>query len=143
FTDDQFHPVLDEVRDIDPNKVERVLLCSGKVYYDLLDTARTHANGDRVAVVRIEELYPLDRELLEATVSRYPSHRDVVWVQEEPKNQGAGHYILPELIERFGRDPLPRFVGRAPSASPATGSPESHHLEQQMLLDEAFDLGEG
>ncbi len=138
FTDHGFETVIGDDRDlVDNDKVRRVLLCSGKVYYDLASHAGEEGIDD-VAIVRVEQLHPLDREALERAVEPYPDDAEIAWVQEEPKNMGAWHYIFPKLVEIFGADPLPHYIGRRPSASPATGAYATHQLEQQRVLDAAF-----
>ena len=139
FVEHGFQPIVSDGREgVDAKKVRRVLLCSGKVYYDLKSYAAEHGVDD-VAILRVEQLYPLDQELLKSKVSKYPKDAEIVWVQEEPKNMGSWHYIFPLLIEAFGASPLPRYVGRMASASPATGAYESHELEQNRLVKEAFE----
>ncbi len=138
FVDKGFQTVIPDTRDgVDADKVRRVLLCSGKVYYDLVAYAAEEEIDD-VAIVRVEQLHPLDGGELTKAVAPYDG-TEVVWVQEEPQNMGSWHYIFPLLIEHFGVDPLPRYVGRPASASPATGAYESHELEQNSLIKEAFD----
>jgi 2-oxoglutarate dehydrogenase E1 component len=140
LADGGFEPVIGETRDtVDPDGVERVLLCAGKVYYDLLDYAREHDRDD-VAILRLEQLYPLERERLVSAVEPY-GDAELTWVQEEPRNMGAWTYLLEPFIEMFGAEDRPEFVGRVPSASPATGSKASHKLEQKRLVERAFDLG--
>jgi 2-oxoglutarate dehydrogenase E1 component len=132
-----FQPILPEARPLDPSKVTRVLLCSGKVYYDLI----AHANetgAEDTAILRVEQLYPLDTRTLTTLLAPYTNLADVRWVQEEPKNMGSWSYIFPLLLEHFGKDLMPRYVGRAPSASPATGDHSAHEIEQRMLIREAF-----
>ncbi|TXD34982.1 2-oxoglutarate dehydrogenase E1 component [Lujinxingia vulgaris] len=138
FTTVGFQPILKETREsVNTEKVRRVLLCSGKVYYDLCDYAAEQGIDD-VAIVRVEQLYPLEGKLLQDAVAPFKNSREIVWVQEEPKNMGSWHYIFPRLIELFGADPLPAYVGRVASASPATGAYESHELEQRALVTKAF-----
>ncbi len=129
----------DDLSGGDPAKasgVKRILLTSGKVFYDL-HKARDEKKRPDVAIVRLEQYYPLGtalREVLEV----YPAGTELVWVQEEPRNMGAWYFVkahLPDYLE--GRFPL-RVVSRVESASPATGSKASHELEQKMLVDEAF-----
>ncbi|HVJ92351.1 MAG TPA: 2-oxoglutarate dehydrogenase E1 component [Labilithrix sp.] len=123
-------------RDTDPTKVKRVLLCSGKVYYDLLD-ARRKLGRDDVAIIRLEQLYPINDEL-SAVLSAYPDGTRLVWVQEEPRNMGAWYYMNANLTSIIG-DRLPlSVVSRPAAASPATGSKASHDLEQQRLIAEAL-----
>jgi 2-oxoglutarate dehydrogenase E1 component len=113
-------------------KVKRVLLCSGKVYYDLL-AAREQKEREDVALVRLEQLYPLDPDELTGALSMYPDAAKLVWVQEEPFNMGAWYYLR-------ARYSLRRIscVSRPESASPATGSAGAHRVEQQLLIDQAF-----
>ena len=124
--------------DLDPAGVQRVVLCSGKVYYDLL--AEREARGEtRVALVRVELLYPFPRLDLAHLFASYPG-ADVVWCQEEPRNMGA----WPTYLHWFSEDPpsgqLPRYVGRPAAAAPAVGSHTEHVLQQQRLVAEALDL---
>jgi 2-oxoglutarate dehydrogenase E1 component len=122
---------------IDPAKARRIVLCSGKVYYDLL-AGRKAANVDDIALVRIEQLYPLQASHLQAVLAPYKDGTDLVWVQEEPFNSGAWFSMnarLPAMLE--GRFRL-RSVSRGESASPATGSNAAHKLEQERLISEAL-----
>ncbi len=122
---------------LDPARVDRVLLCSGKVYYDL-EAARAQRKLTNVAIVRVEQLYPLSQVDLEKALAPYARGTQLVWVQEEPWNMGAWYFInarLPSLLG--GRFPL-ECVARVESASPATGSPASHKVEQAALLDQAL-----
>jgi 2-oxoglutarate dehydrogenase E1 component len=121
---------------VDPAKVKRILLCSGKVYYDLAAERRRQSRDD-VAVVRLEQYYPLNHALLDE-LARYPEGTPVVWVQEEPSNMGAWYFLNARKNDVFGnRHPL-LLVSRPESASPATGSKAAHELEQKILLDQAF-----
>ena len=136
LTDGRFCRVIADQSGVDPAEVKTVLLCSGKVYYDLA-IARERAQRHDVAIVRLEQLYPLNEEIL-AALARYKDGTRLVWVQEEPRNYGAWYFIHSNLpTVRGARLPL-SCVSRAPSASPATGSKASHLLEQKMLIDEAF-----
>jgi 2-oxoglutarate dehydrogenase E1 component len=122
---------------VDPKKVDRVLLCSGKLFYEL-EQARAQRKAANVAIVRIEQLYPLSRKDLDAALAPYKAGTQVVWVQEEPWNMGAWYYMnarLPTLLA--GKHPL-TCVAREESASPATGSPASHKMEQARLIDQAL-----
>ncbi|MFO0609938.1 MAG: 2-oxoglutarate dehydrogenase E1 component [Polyangiales bacterium] len=122
---------------VDPAKARKVILCSGKVYWDLAN-ARAARNVTDVAVVRLEQLYPLSKPVLDAALAPYRAGTPVTWVQEDPWNMGAWYFLaarLPELLG--GRHPL-SCVARDESASPATGSEKSHGLEQAELLDKAF-----
>jgi 2-oxoglutarate dehydrogenase E1 component len=132
----RFQRAIPDSSDVDPREVKRILICSGKVYYDLA-AAREARKARHVAIVRLEQMFPLNDELSDALLP-YAEGTNLVWVQEEPRNYGAWYYIranLPEYL--LGRFPL-TCVARAASASPATGSHASHLLEQKMLIDEAF-----
>ncbi|MEW4529068.1 MAG: 2-oxoglutarate dehydrogenase E1 component [Maioricimonas sp. JB045] len=135
----RFEPVLDEIEIDDRQQVRRILACSGKVYFDLLEQRRSLGRQD-VAIIRLEELYPLSLDALKSVLDRYNPGTPFVWVQEEPENMGAWRY----LWARFGDTVLDSFplsvISRPESASPATGSAGSHRQEQQAILDAAFDL---
>ncbi len=115
------------------DKVERILFCSGKLYYELLDYKEKNG-ADDVAIVRIEQLYPLPLHRLETVVNKYKNHKKLVWVQEEPENMGAWGYLL----RRFRNLNL-EVVARHSSGSPATGSSKRHAVEQRNLIERAFD----
>jgi 2-oxoglutarate dehydrogenase E1 component len=121
---------------VDPAKVKRILLCAGKVYYDLAAERRKQKRDD-VAIVRLEEYYPVSAALPNA-LARYAAGTPLVWVQEEPRNMGAWYFLNARREEIFaGRHPL-SLVSRSESASPATGSKAAHEIEQKMLVDQAF-----
>jgi len=120
----------------EPKAPERLILCSGKVYYDLLDYRSKRADAN-TAIVRIEQLYPLHRKRLAEIAKKYAAAK-IVWAQEESANNGAWTYIAPQLEEIFGRRPA--YAGRDASASPAVGSLALHKLELAALLKEAFTL---
>jgi 2-oxoglutarate dehydrogenase E1 component len=132
-----FHEVLRDDEAIDKSKVRKVLVCSGKVYYDL-QAARTEESCDDVAIVRVEQLYPFPEGELETVLSEYAAETPVVWVQEEPANMGSWPFVRCRYGDRlFDRHPL-TGVSRPASASPATGSHTSHKIEQMELLSWAF-----
>ncbi len=118
-----------------PAGVERVLLCSGKVYYDLVEE-RAKRGGAGTAIVRLEQLYPWPSAELRAVLAAWPTVKDVAWVQDEPTNMGARHHAVPRLEQELGR-PI-RAVSRVESASTATGSAKAHVIEQRALVAEAF-----
>jgi len=123
--------------DQDHRNADRVLLCSGKVYYDLLEYREDSERGD-VAIVRLEQLYPLQDETLFDGLAAHEQAKNMVWVQEEPENMGAWRY----LFTRFGAELANRpfsCIARPASASPATGSKASHKREQKDLMRKAFD----
>jgi len=119
-----------------PERVGRILMCSGKVAYDLI-AARNEQGRDDVAIVRLEQLYPLRQADVDAVLARYPKGAPVVWVQEEPENMGAWRYLRVVWGESVAGRPLSR-VSRPAAASPATGSNNSHRLEQADLIAEAL-----
>jgi 2-oxoglutarate dehydrogenase E1 component len=136
LTQGGFAPVIPEVDPLNPEQVERVVFCSGKVYFDLLK-ARRAASQSNVALVRIEQLYPFPGNEYQAILARYPNLVDVVWCQEEPQNQGAWHQIRHRLQDLAPRFPL-YYAGRAPAAAPATGLAKLHEQQQQRLVNTAL-----
>ncbi|MDT4892408.1 MAG: multifunctional 2-oxoglutarate metabolism enzyme [Pseudonocardiales bacterium] len=134
FTEGGFQPVIGD-ESADPASVRRVLLCSGKVYYDLA-AARDESQRSDVAIVRVEQLYPLPTEQLRVELDRYPD-AELVWVQEEPANQGAWPFIALNLPEHLGGHALLR-VSRRPSASPAVGSLSVHEAQQREIVASAL-----
>ena len=121
----------------DPKKVRRVVLCSGKVYYDLLEDAQKRGQDD-VALVRVEQLYPFPRELLAAELKRFGKARDVVWCQEEPQNQGAWYQIKHHLQACLAEGQALHYAGRSRSPSPAVGHFADHVEEQTKLVADAL-----
>ncbi len=138
LTSGSFQPVLDDTASLDPARVDRVLLCSGKVYWDLVAgrTERMGEGGDRTAILRLEQLAPLPIDEVLATVDRYPG-AELVWVQEEPANQGPWPHVALNLLERLDGRAM-RRVSRPASASPAVGSHKAHEQEQRGLVESAF-----
>lgn len=137
LTDGHFQTVIQDTTVEDKSKVQRILMCSGKVYYDLF-SHREENNLNNVAIIRLEELYPLPYQKLNDTLSEYPEGTPVVWVQEEPENMGASRFLRIHFgTELFDQYPF-QTVERPASASPATGSAHSHAIEQKSLLEEAF-----
>jgi 2-oxoglutarate dehydrogenase E1 component len=137
LTQGSFARVIDEVDDLAPQQVRRVVFCSGRVYFDLLK-ARRKDRLREVALVRIEQLYPFPSEEYEAVLNRYPNAREIVWCQEEPQNQGAWYQIRHRLQELLGGRRQVLYAGRAPAAAPATGIMKIHEAEQHALIDAAL-----
>ncbi|MBC7433850.1 MAG: 2-oxoglutarate dehydrogenase E1 component [Rubritepida sp.] len=138
-----FRFVIPEIDAIAPEeKVRRVVLCTGKVYYDLLQERRDRKIDD-VALIRVEQLYPFPKKTLTATLAPY-KHAEVVWCQEEPENMGAWHFldrrIEKVLLELDGACKRPVLVGRANAASPATGLARTHAAQQEALVKQALGL---
>lgn len=119
-----------------PQRVTRVLLCTGKIYFDL-EPARGKSGRDDVAILRVEQLYPLPDEVIAEALAPFPADAEVVWVQEEPANMGAWPYLRARFCERMAGRPF-RGLYRDASASPATGSAASHKHEQEEILEHAF-----
>jgi 2-oxoglutarate dehydrogenase E1 component len=136
FTDGSFQRVIDDPRaSAEGEKVTRLLVCAGKVYYDL-DEERQRQSRQDVAIVRVEQLHPFPAAALAEVRANYPNVTELVWVQDEPENMGAWFFVRPLLRAMFGQEF--RYVGRAASASPATGSNAAHKIERQRILDAAF-----
>ena len=135
----EFNPILGEIDPLDPKKVSRIVFCSGKVYYDLLETRREHAI-ENIALVRIEQLYPFPMAAYEAELARYPKAHELVWCQEEPRNQGAWYQILHHLREPLGNKQDIEYAGRAASASPAVGYYSLHVEQQRALVEQALNI---
>jgi len=132
-----FRNVIDEIDPLEAAQVRRVVFCSGKVYYDLLEQRRADNVGD-VALVRLEQLYPFPADGYEAAVNRYPNAREVVWCQEEPQNQGAWYQIQHRLQELLPDRAVLLYAGRAGSAAPASGIHEVHVEQQKALVAAAL-----
>ena len=132
-----FQNVIDEIDDLSPGKVRRVVFCAGKVYFDLLEARRASEVRD-VAIVRIEQLYPFPSEQYASVLRRYPNATEVVWCQEEPQNQGAWYQVRHRLQEPLSHGQELLYSGRAPAAAPATGIPQLHNQQQQGLVAAAL-----
>jgi len=135
FTTGSFQEILDDPAA--PAKTSRIILCSGKVYYDLVEYREKNAVTD-AAVVRVEQLYPLHRNRLGELFDKYGHGARLVWCQEEPQNMGAWSWIAPQLEEIFGHKPI--YAGRDAAASPAVGALALHKMERAGLLQDAFNL---
>jgi len=146
LTEGTFRPVLDDVGvagapeagvTIDRARVTRVLLCSGKVYYALLE-GRRERDVSTTAIVRIEQLYPFPQRELDAVLATYPQARQVYWVQEEPWNMGGWQFMAQRLQRILPASRTLRYIGRHEAASPATGSYKRHQEEEAELVNRAF-----
>jgi 2-oxoglutarate dehydrogenase E1 component len=138
LADSRFFPVLPEPR-IDEAKVTRLVLCSGKIYYDLKGHA-TREGNDRVAITRVELLYPFPQRQILDEVARYPNLREVAWVQEEPRNMGGRTHMSPRLLQILPPELEFGYVGRPERASPGEGYPAAHTMEQNRIIRTALDL---
>jgi 2-oxoglutarate dehydrogenase E1 component len=131
-----FRRVIGETEALDAKAVKRVVLCTGKVYYDLFEERQKRGLKD-VALVRVEQMYPFPAEELKAECAKYPG-AGIVWCQEEPHNMGAWTFMDRRIEEALGQRPV--YVGRADAAAPATGSLRRHNAEQAKLVDEALTV---
>jgi 2-oxoglutarate dehydrogenase E1 component len=134
-----FQTVIDDPHKVDRDRVRRVLLCTGKVYYTLAAAREKAANGD-VAIVRVEQLYPFPHKELAAVLSKYRRAQEVGWVQEEPRNRGAWGFMEPRLRPMLTDTQVLNYHGRDEAASPATGSMKMHQIEEQELIAHALDV---
>jgi 2-oxoglutarate dehydrogenase E1 component len=141
FTDRGFQTIIDEVADIPPEQVERILFCTGKVYFDLVEAREKHGI-DNLAIIRLEQLYPYPREAVSTILERYPHVKHRLWVQEEPRNQGAWWYMRAHMDVNLSHKDVGRleYAGRPSSASPAAGSYQLHRQQLEAFLADALQL---
>ena len=132
-----FRPLIDDVEIDDQNAVKKIVLCSGKVYYDLAD-ARRKTESRSVAIVRLEQFYPFPLTSIRETLAKYSNAKQLVWAQEEPQNMGGWTFVQERLENLMTDCERPKYVGRSASASPATGSYSIHQKEQAELVAEAL-----
>jgi 2-oxoglutarate dehydrogenase complex dehydrogenase (E1) component-like enzyme len=137
LTSGGFQPVIDDSEVTDRNSIERIVLCSGKLYYDL-NLGRKKAEDRRVSIIRLEQFYPFPEKRLREIFSSFPNAKQLVWAQEEPRNMGGWTFVEPRLMNMLSACERPYFVGRAASASPATGSYTIHELEQRRIVQQAL-----
>ncbi len=137
-----FKPVIDDAHVTDRSKVRRLALCSGKVFYDL-EHAREGNIKPEVAIARVEQFYPFPGKAIAELVASYPNVSEITWTQEEPENMGGWSFMAPRLTEIAGSARTVRYIGRVPSASPATGSYAIHHLEQDQLVHQTLEIAAG
>ena len=136
MTDGSFQKILSD-EEVSLEDADRLLFCTGKIYYDLIE-AREEKKLKNVAIMRIEQLYPLNVDELLASISQLPKGKQIYWVQEEPTNMGAWPYIKLIFSDELSRHYDLKRVSRVESASPSTGSMAAHKLEQAELIDEAL-----
>lgn len=138
FTNGQFQTVIGETEAFDPKKVTRVVLCSGKIYYELM-AHRREQKITNTAIVRLEQLYPFPEEALQAELAKWPKAKEIVWTQEEPRNQGAWYWLASRhhLVRATSQSLF--LVSRPASASPAVGYYAKHNAQQKAVIEGAFD----
>jgi 2-oxoglutarate dehydrogenase E1 component len=133
-----FHTVLGEADDkIDAAKVKRVIACSGKIYYDLVN-ARKERGATDVAIIRVEQLYPFPHKSFVAELKKFPNFNELVWTQDEPQNQGSWFQIQHNIFEALEDGQKLAYAGRPASASPAVGYYDKHYAQLKSLIDTAF-----
>ena len=137
FSEGKFNELIDD-EEITKNKVRRVLLCTGKIYYDLLEK-REKDEIDDIAIVRVEQIYPLHEKLLKKIITSYKNAKEVAWVQEEPENMGAWQFIFKRLYKMLPKSKNLNYYGREERASTATGSYKVHVSQQEKIVNDAFE----
>jgi 2-oxoglutarate dehydrogenase E1 component len=137
FTKGGFQTVIPEHKDLKADKVKRIVVCSGKVYYDLAKK-REEKGDDSVAILRVEQLYPFPHKAFAAELKKYPQATEIVWCQDEPQNQGAWFFIQHNIHENMAEGQKLGYAGRPASASPAVGYAHLHIEQQKGLVDAAF-----
>jgi 2-oxoglutarate dehydrogenase E1 component len=138
LTTGQFQLVMPEVDDIKEKKVTRVVVCSGKVYYDLL-VQRREQNLNHIAIIRMEQLYPFPKKELSEELAKYKNAKEVVWCQEESENQGSWYVLRDRISSTLAKGQTLHYAGREASASPAAGYMKLHLKEQKALVDQALN----
>ena len=143
FTNDEFKNVIDEVDDLNAAEVRKIIFCSGKIYYELIK-ARAEHKIQNTAVIRIEQLYPFPHDEIKRVINKYAGVKDLIWCQEEPRNQGAWFFIQSRRNMKacISENHKLRYAGRTYSASPAAGSLHIHREQQQALIEDALGLRE-
>jgi 2-oxoglutarate dehydrogenase E1 component len=137
LTQGKFQPVIDDPQ-ADPAHITRLVFCSGKFYYDLINSEQ-RAKNPHVAIVRVEQLYPFPADDITAILQRYSRVQQIVWAQEEPKNMGAWEFMGYRLKKLVGLRVPVNYVGRRRSGTPAEGSKTAHQVNQAMIAGYAFE----
>ncbi|CAJ93421.1 2-oxoglutarate dehydrogenase E1 component [Cupriavidus necator] len=132
-----FETVIPDHEELNASKVKRVIMCSGKVYYDLVNTRKEREAND-TAVIRLEQLYPFPHKAVAAELKKYPNATEIVWCQDEPQNQGAWFFVQHYIMENMTDGQKLGYAGRPASASPAVGYYAKHNEQQKALLEAAF-----
>ncbi|MEN8179039.1 MAG: 2-oxoglutarate dehydrogenase E1 component [Pseudomonadota bacterium] len=137
FIEGKFQTVIDEIDSQDPDLIQRLIICSGKVYYELLEARRSRGMTD-TAIIRLEQLYPFPKDDFDQIINRYPNVEEYIWCQEEPQNQGAWDQIKHRFHELLVGGRQLNYVGRSTAAAPAVGYRPVHLQQQETLIDEAL-----
>lgn len=138
FTEENFNEVIDDYTVKNKNSIEKIVLTSGKVYYDLIKQKEMNNISD-TAIVRVEQFYPYPQNQITTILNSYKNAKKVNWVQEEPKNMGGWNFMFPRLFENISKNKIIKYVGRSESPSPAPGSAKIHVKQQEELLKNAFE----
>lgn len=139
LTKGRFQRIMPSPSTTNPLDIQRLLLCTGKVYYDL-EEERENRNSQDVSIVRMEQLYPFPEKELESLIAQYKNLREVFWIQEEPQNMGAWRFMREHLTPILSEICMLTYIGRDEASSPATGSYKAHKIEQEEIVNQAFDL---
>ncbi len=141
LTHGKFNWVLPEIDELQAKDVKRVIICSGKIYYELLEARRVNRIHD-IAILRVEQIYPFPGEQLDALLAQYKNTNKLYWCQEEPKNQGAWDFSKLRIPAFINKRWKLHYAGREPSSAPAVGSAKLHAIEQQKIINNALDIAE-
>jgi 2-oxoglutarate dehydrogenase E1 component len=134
-----FQPVIGEIDPLKPADVKRVVLCTGKIYYDILEARRERKIND-IAIIRVEQLYPFPSDLLTRELRAFTGAREILWAQEEPQNQGAWYSIQDAVRSCMAAGQTLNYVGRAPTAAPAGGDYHKHLERQKNVVEGALTV---
>jgi 2-oxoglutarate dehydrogenase E1 component len=139
FEKSRFHEVLDDT-EADPAKVDRLVLCTGKIFYELAEAREAAGGAKNVALVRVEQLYPFPQVMIKKIFARYSKAKEIIWTQEEPQNMGAWTFIRPNLLDLLSAPATLRYIGRKSSGTTAEGSSKAHAAEQGRIIQETLGI---
>jgi 2-oxoglutarate dehydrogenase E1 component len=139
FVSGKFHEILDDNLIADISAIERIILTSGKVYYELVKFRKDNSINNS-AIIRVEQYYPFNTESLKKILNSYPNVKKIIWVQEEPKNMGAWNFISQRIFDVISTGKKLYYAGRPESASPAAGSAKISSQQQKELVEQAFKI---
>lgn len=139
LTERGYRLIIGETAQLDKTKVDRLVICSGKVYWDILEV-REEKGKNNVAIIRLEQVYPFPKKTMKRELGKYPQVTDIVWAQEEPRNQGVWRSVQHDIRACMQEGQTLTYVGRRPTAAPASGNPRSHQQQQKKLIREALTL---
>jgi 2-oxoglutarate dehydrogenase E1 component len=142
FQDGRFHEILDDTNQA-KSDAERVIFCSGKIYYDLIKARTEQSQFANVPVIRLEQLYPFPYGQMEALLTSYPKLSEIIWTQEEPQNMGGWNFVRGRLLEVLKPNQKLNYVGRKNSGTPAEGSGKAHEAEQKRIIQDALGRAAG